>query len=157
MLEWINVAHRLFLTVFGRETPGESGALVGFCLLLGALALSRTATALGALKAFYNTCLVLMAAGLALLLAIMALTISLGTDPVWAPVAAAGGALLLILVTLSRFMLKCGYVKALVSWTVALLTVGAILSLEPLAMEKFKRWDRSMQIKNHQIEMEFRK
>lgn len=157
MSEWLDASYKLLLNLFSRTTPGESGVVAGLCIFLGALALSRTATALGAIKAFYKISVLLIVAGTALLLLTMAAPMALGLDPVWMPVTAAGCVLLLIIVPFTRLVLKGGYIASLVAWTVTLLTVGAILSLEPLAMERFKHWDRSMQIEKNRVEKGWQK
>jgi uncharacterized membrane protein len=152
---WLNDTYELFVSFLDRTTPGESGAVAGFCIFLGALALSSTGTALGAIKAFYKTCVVLTVAGVFLLVAALAAPEAFGyDDTVWLPMAAAGCVLLVVVVPLTMWVLRGRYIPVLIAWIVTLLTVGAVLTLEPLMMEKFKNWDRSIQSEKHRIEME---
>jgi hypothetical protein len=151
---WLNDTCELFVSLLGRTTPGESGAVAGFCIFLGALALSSTATALGSIKAFYKISVLLTVAGVVLIAAALAAPAAFGFDSVWLPVTVAGCVLLFVLVPVTTLIFRRGYIQNLVAWAVALLTVGAILSLEPLMMEKFKGWDRSIQIERRRVEAE---
>lgn len=151
---WWHDTYGLFVGFFGRTTPGESSAVAGLCILFGALALSSTGTALGAIKAFYKTSVLLTVAGLVLLVAALAAPAAFGFDSVWLPLAAAVCVLLFVEVPLMVRILKGAYIPILIAWTLAVLTVGAILTLEPLMMEKFKNWDRSIQMEKRRIEME---
>lgn len=154
MGEWVNATYGLFVDFLERSTPGESGAVAGFCIFLGALALSRTATALGSIKAFYKVAVLLLVAGVFLLVAALAAPGAFGFGTVWLPVTVAGCVLLFFLVPLTMLIFKGRYIQNLVAWAMALLTVGAILSLEPLMMEKFKSWDRSIQSEKQRIDKE---
>ncbi|MCC7300729.1 MAG: hypothetical protein IT583_06595 [Verrucomicrobia bacterium] len=145
---WLGQVYDLLLYVFGRATSEETGVLVGLCILLGALALSRVGTSLGALGAFYTTGVLLLPVGLLLVFAAMAVPSLFGFYDCWMPLTAAVIALLVLVLPLTVLFQKGGYVAALIAWTVALLIVGAVLTLEPMAMHKI---DKGVQ-KFHEIE-----
>ena len=136
---WLVETCGLFLVFFGRETLAETYVVVALCLLLGALALSRVSTNLGALGAFYTTGVLLTALGLVLLFAAMALPPAFTYLPYWVPLVLAALVLLVVIIPLTVLFQKGGYVTALIAWTVTLLTIGAVLTLEPIAMRSVKR------------------
>jgi hypothetical protein len=152
---WLSGMYEIFLHFFGRATPVETGTVIAFCLLFGALALSRIGTAMGSRKAFYSTGVLLTAAGLALFVAAMALPPVFGLDACWMPLAAAVAALVVVVLPLTALFQKGGYIVALIAWTVALLTVGAILSLEPIIARTFEKGvEKGHQIEKHRIGVE---
>jgi hypothetical protein len=152
---WQNEFHGLFIHFFVRAAPVETGTVVALCVLLGALVLSRIGTAMGSSRAFYSTGVLLTAAGLALLVAAMALPPFFGLDDGWMPIAAAIAALLVLVVPLTALFQKGGYIVALIAWTIALLVVGAILVLEPMVMRTFEKGvEKGHQIEKHRIEVE---
>lgn len=152
---WLNGVHGLFIHFFVRATPVETGTVIALCVLSGALALSRVGTAMGSSRAFYSTGILLTAAGLAVLVAAMALPPVFGLDACWMPLAAAVAALVVVVLPLTALFQKGGYIVALIAWTVALLAVGAILSLEPIVARTFEKGvEKGHQIEKHRIEVE---
>lgn len=145
---WLTEAFRLLVHFFGRPTEAETYAVVVLCVLLGALALSRIGTALGSPGAFYTTGVLWLPSGLVLLVTAMAAPAAFGLDDCWMPLAAAGLALLLIVLPLTMLFMRGGYVASLIAWTVAFLTIGAVLSLEPLAWHSLDKYI----VKGQQIE-----
>ncbi len=148
MNAWLNQVYDLAMNVFGRPTPQEMYILIALYVLLGALALSRVGTSLGAIGAFYTTGVLLLPVGLVLLLAAMEVPPLFGFCNDWMPLVMAALVLLVVVVPLTVLFQKGGYVAALIAWTVALLTVGAVLTLEPMAMRKL---DQGVQ-RVHEIE-----
>lgn len=152
---WLSETFRLFVHFFGRATPAETYTVIALCVLLGALALSRIGTAMGSSRAFYSTGILLTAAGLALLVAAMALPPVFGLDACWMPLAAAVAALVVVVLPLTALFQKGGYIVELIAWTIALLVVGAVLVLEPIVMRTFEKGvERGHQIEKHRIEVE---
>jgi hypothetical protein len=67
--------------------------------------------------------------------------------------------LLIVVLPMTILLQKGGYVTALIAWTVTLLTIGAILTLEPMithAADNFLKegLGNSRLLKNHRIETE---
>lgn len=152
---WLNEVYRLFVQFFGRATPEETYTVIALCVLLGALALSRIGTALGSTGAFYTTGVLLLPAGLALLLAAMAVPPVFGFTACWMPLAAALLALLIVVLPLTMLFMRGGYVTALIAWTVALLTVGAVMSLEPVIRHSLDKYiAKGQQIEQHRKAVE---
>ncbi|MEI7851564.1 MAG: hypothetical protein WCH86_06995 [Kiritimatiellales bacterium] len=139
MDEWLSEMCDLFFYFFGRETSTEMYVLVALCTLLGALALSRVGTSLGALGSFYITGVVVTVFGLVLFFAVMAVVPTFTYFPFWVSLILAALVLLVVVVPLTVLVQRGRYVTALIAWTVTLLTIGAILTLEPIAMRSFKR------------------
>ena len=134
---WLKGTYQLLLHFFSRETPNETYLLIALCVLLGALALSRISTKLGAIGAFYTTAILLTPLGLMLLIAAMAVPPVFGLDACWMPLAASGLALLVVIIPLTMLFQKGGYVTSLIAWTVTVLVVGAVLTLEPNIKRSF--------------------
>lgn len=152
---WLSGMYEIFLHFFGRATPVETGAVIALCVLPGALALSRIGTAMGSRKAFYSTGVLLTAAGLVLLVAAMVLPPFFGLDDGWMPIAAAIAALVVVVLPLTALFQKGGYIVALIAWTIALLVVGAVLSLEPMVMRTFEKGvEKGLQLEKHRVEVE---
>ena len=135
---WLSETFGLFLYFFGRATPSEVYVVVALCILLGALALSRVGTSLGALGAFYITGVVVTVFGLVLLFAVMAVVPTFTYFPFWVSLIMAALVLLVVIVPLTVLVQRGRYVTALIAWTVTLLTIGAVLTLEPIAMSWVK-------------------
>ena len=135
---WLLEACGLFFTLFGRETSTETYMVVALCILLGALALSRIGTRLGALGAFYIMGVLVTVLGLMLIFAVMAVVPTFTYFPFWVSLIVATVVLLAVVVPLTVWAQKGGYVTALIGWMATLLTIGAILILEPIAMSFFK-------------------
>lgn len=155
MNAWLKEMYELFLGVFVRATPTETYTVLALCILLGAFALSRVSTGLGAIKAFYTTGIFLTASGLILLGAAMALPPVFGFDDCWMPMAAAALILLVIVLPLTVLFQKGRYVTALIGWIVALLTIGAVMSLEPYVMHQVDKYRvKAGVIEKHRIETE---
>lgn len=155
MNAWLSHTVQLLTHFFGRATPAETYAVIALCVLLGGLALSRVGTALGSLWAFYTTGVLLAAAGLALLVAAMAIPQVLGLTSCWMPLAASGLALLVVVLPLTILFQKGGYVTALIAWTVALLTVGAILTLEPRVRRVVDKYvEKGIEFEKRRFDME---
>lgn len=155
MNRWLGDSYELFMNVFGRSTPAATYILIALCVLLGALALSRVSTVLGAIGAFYTTALLLIPPGLLLLFAAMAAPQFSGTDSCRLPLLAAAAMLLIVIVPLTVLFQKGGYVTALIGWTVTLLTIGAVLSVEPLVMRSVDKYTaKALQIEKYRISTE---
>ena len=152
MDEWLSETCGLFLHFFGRETPSETYVVVALCLLFGALALSRVSTNLGALGAFYTTGALLTTLGVALIFMAMALPPTFTYLPVWVPLVLAALVLLVVVVPMTVLFQKGGYVTALIAWTVTLLTIGAVLTLEPIVKRSVERVHKVYLLKAQQIE-----
>ena len=131
MNEWLSQTFALLAQFFGRETSGETGIVIGLCIILGSLSLSRISTGLGAIGAFFTTGMVLMPLGVVLLVVAMAFPPSVGLNEIWMPLAMACLVLLAVVLPLTVLFQKGGYVTALIAWTVTLLVVGAVLTVEP--------------------------
>ena len=152
---WLNQTFGLFVHFFGRATPEETYTVIALCVLLGALALSRISIGLGAMGAFYTTGVLLTPFGLALLIAAMALPSVFGLNSCWMPLATAALVLLVIVLPLTILFQKCGYVTALIAWTVTLLVVGAVLTLEPMVRHSADKYiEKGVAIEKHRIETE---
>jgi hypothetical protein len=156
---WLGETFGLFLNFFGRETSTETHVVIVLCILLGALALSRVGTNLGALGAFFITGVLITALGLALIFAAMALPSAFTYFPFWVSLILAVLALLGIVIPLTVWFHKGGYVTALIAWTVALLTIGTVLTLEPIAMRSVQKGlalsvTRVHQVEGHRIQTE---
>ncbi len=160
MDEWLSETCGLFLHFFGRETPSETYLVVALCVLFGALALSRVSTNLGALGAFFTTGVLVTALGLTLLFGAMAIPPAFFTClPFWVPLVLAALVLLVVVVPMTVLFQKGGYVTALIAWTVTLLTIGAILTLEPIAKHAVEKGlelsvKRAQQLEGHRINTE---
>lgn len=135
---WLLETCGLFFNFFGRETSTEMYVVVALCILLGALVLSRVGTSLGALGSFYITGVLVTVLGLALLVAVMAVVPTFTYFPFWVSLIMAALVLLGVVVPLTVWVQKGRYVTALIAWTVTLLTIGATLTLEPIAMSWVK-------------------
>lgn len=156
---WLSELCGLFFNFFGRETSTETYVVIALCILSGALALSRVSTHLGALGAFYTTGVLVTALGLVLLFAAMAVVPTFTYLPLWMSLIMAVLVLLVVVVPLTVLLQRGGYVMALIAWTVTLLTIGAILALEPVAMRSFERVlklgvGKAQQIENYRIATE---
>ena len=155
MEAWLNGCYGLFLHLFGRATPNETYMVIALCVLLGALALSRVSTSLGAIGAFYTTGLISTVLGLVLLVAAMAVPQAFGYEFFLIPLAAAGLMFLVVVLPLTILFQKGGYLAALIAWTIALLTIGAILTLEPKVIHAFDQYiEKGMQFENRRIDTE---
>jgi len=149
---WLGETCGLFLSFFGRETPKETYVVIALCILLGALALSRVSTHLGALGAFYTTGVLVIVFGLVLLFAVMAVVPVFTYFPFWVSLILAVLVLLAVIVPLTVFLQRGGYVMALIAWTVTLLTIGAVLTLEPIVKRAVEK-GFELSVKNvHQFE-----
>jgi hypothetical protein len=152
---WLSQTFGLFVHFFGRETLNETYVLIALCILLGALALSRISTGLGAIGAFYTTGVILVPLGLALLVAALALPPVFGLDACWMPLAMAGLVFLIVVLPLTILFQKGGYVTALIAWTVTLLVVGAVLTLEPAVRHSADKYiEKGIEIEKHRIATE---
>jgi len=136
MNAWLNETLRMYLHFFARETVAETYTVIALCVLLGGLVLSQVSTSLGAVRAFYCRGVCITGGGLCLLLAALPLPEVLGLTGWWMPATAAALALLLLVLPLTVLFQKGRYVSALIAWTVTLLTVGAILTVEPMIRGK---------------------
>jgi membrane-bound ClpP family serine protease len=155
MEAWLHVCYGLFLHLFGRATSNETYVVVTLCLMLGALALSRVSTSLGAIGAFYTTGLILTVLGIALLVAAMAAPQALGCGFVLLPLLAAILMFLGVILPLTILFQKGGYITALIAWMITLLTIGVILTLEPKAMNAINKYiEKTTQIEKHRINTE---
>ena len=156
---WLSETFRLLLHFFGRETPTETYVVVSLCVLFGALALSRVSTNLGALGAFFTTGVLVTALGLVLLFSAMAIPPAFAYLPFWVPLVLAALVLLVVVVPMTVLFQKGGYVTALIAWTVTLLTIGAILTLEPIAKRSVEKGlelsiTSAQQLEGHRIQTE---
>jgi len=155
MEAWLHGCYGLFLHLFGRATPNETYTVISLCVLLGALALSRVSTGLGAVGAFYTTGLILTVLGIALLVAAMAVPQALGREFVLLPLLAAVLMFLGVILPLTVLFQKGGYVTALIAWLITLLTIGAILTLEPKAVDAIRKYmEKTTQIEKHRMNTE---
>jgi hypothetical protein len=155
MEAWLSETFELLAHFFGRPAPAETYTVITLCILLGGLALSRVSTGLGAIGAFYTTGVLLTATGLVLLVAAMAAPPVFGLNSQWMPLAAAGLAFLTVVLPLTVLFQKGKYVTALIGWTVTLLTVGAVLTLEPRAWHSLDKYiEKGVEIKKHRVETE---
>jgi len=134
---WLSLTFALLVNFFGRATSGETCLVIGLCIVLGALSLSRISTGLGAIGAFFTTGILLMPFGVVLLVAALALPPSFGLNSVWISLAMACLVLLVIVLPLTVLFQKGEYITALIAWTVALLVVGVVLTLEPRIKRSF--------------------
>jgi hypothetical protein len=152
---WLKGTYQLLLHFFSRETLNETYLLITLCVLLGALPLSRISTKLGAIGAFYTTAILLTPLGLVLLVAAMAAPPVFGLDACWMPLAAAGLALLIVIVPMTMLFQKGGYVTALIAWTVTVLVVGAVLTIEPMVKDGIRKFsEKGSVIKKYRTETE---
>lgn len=131
MNAWLNGTSDLLVHFFCRESPQETYTVIALCTLLGALALSRVSNGLGAMRAFYTSGILLVPAGLVILVAALALAPVFGLHGSWFPLGMAVLVLLILVLPLTVLLLRGGYVTMLVAWTVTLLTVGVVLTMEP--------------------------
>lgn len=159
MEAWLKGLHGLLLHFFGRTTLSETYMVVALCVLFGALALSRVSTSLGAMEAFYTTGILMTTVGLAVIIAALALLPFFSFQAWWLPLALPAAAMLVIVVPLTVLFQKGGYVTALIAWTVTLLVIAVILTLEPMAMRSFengfgKAIKNGMKLERHRIETE---
>lgn len=155
MEAWLGGCYGLFRHLFGRATPNETYVVVTLCILLGALALSRVSTGLGAIGAFYTTGLFMTVSGIGLLVAAMAAPNAFGYECFLMPLAAAILMFLVVVLPLTVLFQKGGYIAALIAWTIALLTIGAILTLEPRIMHAFDKYiEKSQHIEKRRIATE---
>lgn len=155
MNKWLSDSYELFMIFFGRSTPVETYILAALCVLLGALALSRVSTALGAIGAFYTTAVLLTPSSLFLIFAAMAVPQFFGMNSCWLPLLTATAMLLIVILPLTVLFQKGGYVTALIAWTVTLLTIGAVLSIEPVVMRSVEKYTaKAVQIEKHRIRVE---
>ncbi len=134
---WLGGSFDLFFSFFGRATPTETYVVIALCVFLGAFALSRTGTVLGAIGAFYTTGFFLIIIGLILLISAMDLPSFFGFDTCWVSLLAALVVFFVMVLPLTVLVQKGSYVTALIAWTLALLTVGVILTLEPVVVHQF--------------------
>jgi hypothetical protein len=72
--------------------------------------------------------------------------------PFWVSLIMAALVLLAVVVPLTVLLQRGGYVMALIAWTVTLLTIGAISTLEPIAMRSVERVHKVYLAKVQQIE-----
>jgi hypothetical protein len=152
---WLQGCYGLFFHLFGRATPNETYVIVTLCILLGALALSRVSTGLGAIGAFYTTGMILTVTGIALLVGAMAVPQALGCEFVLLPLLAAVLMFLAVILPLTVLFQKGGYVTALIAWLITLLTIGAILTLEPKAVNAINTYlEKTTQIEKHRMDTE---
>ena len=155
---WLTGAYGLFMHFFGRATPNETWLVIVLCLFFGASALSRVSTGLGAIHAFYTRGLLMTMLGLTLLISAMAVPQVFGLDVYCClPLATAGAVLFIVVLPVTVLFQKGNYVTALIAWTVTLLTIGSILTLEPMithAADKFLKEGigNSKLLENHRIE-----
>ncbi|MEI8206229.1 MAG: hypothetical protein WCG03_05065 [Kiritimatiellales bacterium] len=149
---WLSELCGLFLNFFGRETLSETYLVIALCILFGALALSRVSTNLGALGAFYTTGVLVTVLGLVLLFAALAVVPAFTYFPFWVSLIMAVLVLLVVVVPLTVLLQRGGYIMALIAWTVTLLTIGSILTLEPIAMRSGERVYKVYLMKAQQIE-----
>jgi len=159
MEAWLRELHGLFLHFFGRATPTETYVVIALCVLLGALALSRVSTSLGAIGAFYTTGVLLTAFGLAIVITTLSILPFFGFYAWWMPLAVPAVAILVIVVPLTVFFQKGSYVTALIGWTVTLLVIAVVLILEPMTVRSFeqgfeKAVKNGMKLENNRIETE---
>jgi len=159
MEAWLRELHGLFLHFFGRATPTETYVVIALCVLLGALALSRVSTSLGAIGAFYTTGVLMTSVGLAAILASMALLPFINFHAWWLLLAVPAVAILVIVVPLTVLFQKGSYVTALIGWTVTLLVIAVVLILEPMTVRSFqqgfeKAVKNGMKLENNRIETE---
>lgn len=155
MEAWLRDLHGLFLHFFGRADPVETYTMIALCVLFGALALSRVSSGLGAKGAFFTTGILLTAVGLTVIGAALALPPVFGFHSCWMPLVAAGAALLVVVLPLTILFQKGGYIGALIAWIVTLLIVAAVLALEPMVMRSLgKGLEKAHQLEKHRIEVE---
>jgi hypothetical protein len=154
---WLKEFYELFMYFFGRATPPETYMVVLLCVLFGALALSRVSTGLGALGAFYITGVLLTSAGLAVIVAALAVLPFLDFYAWWMVLAVPCTGVLLVVLPLTMRFQKCRYVTALIAWTVTLLVIAAVLNLEPMAMRTVKKnfekaKNNALRLEQHRLE-----
>jgi hypothetical protein len=155
MEAWLGEFHVLFTHFFGRATPVETYTVIALCVLLGALALSRVSTGLGAMGAFYTTGVLLTAAGLTISIGALACLPLFGFYAWWMPLVVPAAAILVVVLPLTVLLQKGGYVTALIAWTVTLLVVAVILTLEPMAMRTLEKGRaKTNALEKHRIETE---
>ena len=155
METWLRDFYGLLLHFFGRATPNETYLVVALCVMFGALALSRVSTSLGAVWAFYTTGVLLTSAGLVIIIAALALLPCFGFQAWWLPFAVPAMALLIIVLPLTVILQKGTYVTALIGWTVTLLVVAAVLTLEPMGRHAIEKGiDKTKPLERHRIETE---
>ncbi|HNX52870.1 MAG TPA: hypothetical protein PKI68_03920 [Pontiellaceae bacterium] len=155
METWLREFSGLLLHFFGRATPNETYLVVALCVMFGALALSRVSTSLGAIGAFYTTGVLLTSSGLMIIIAALALLPFLGFQAWWLPLAVPAAAVLVIVLPLTVLFQKGSYVTALIGWTVTLLVVAAILTLEPIGRHAIEKGlEKTKPLERHRIETE---
>lgn len=159
MEAWLRELHTLFLHFFGRATPTETYVVIALCVLLGALALSRVSTGLGAIGAFYTTGVLMTAAGLCIVLIALAFLPFIGFEAWWMPLAVPAAVMLVVVIPMTVLFQKGGYVTALIAWTVTLLVIAVVLTLEPMAVRTFedgfaKAVKNGMRLEKNRIETE---
>ncbi len=161
MNAWLSETFRLLESFFGRTSLAETSVVIALCIFLGALALSRIGTGLGALGAFYTTGMLLTPIGLVLLVSALALPSVFGQELFWMPLATACLVLLVVVIPLTNLFQKGSYVATLIAWTVAILVTGAVLTLEPRikrSANEFKmRLENGRLFSQHRAEQELRK
>ncbi len=152
---WLREFYGLLLHFFGRSTPNETYLVVALCVLLGALALSRVSTSLGAIGAFYTTGVLLTSAGLVISIASLALLPFFRFQAWWLPLAVPAIAVLIVVLPLTVLFQKGSYVTALIGWTVTLLVVAAVLRLEPMGRHAIEKGiEKTKPLERHRIETE---
>ncbi len=156
---WLKEFYELFVYFFGRATPSETYMVILLCVLFGALALSRVSTKLGALGAFYTTGVLLTSAGLTVIVVTLSVLPFLDFHAWWMTLAVPCTGILLVVLPLTMLFQKCGYVTSLIAWTVTLLVITAILTLEPMAMRSIekkleKAIKNGMRLEQHRLETE---
>ena len=156
---WLKEFIGLFLYFFGRATPNETYVLIALCVLLGALALSRISRRLGSIGAFYTTGILLVCLGVTIIIASLACLPFLPVQAWWMVLALPAVMLLIVVLPLTMLFQKGGYVTALIAWTVTLLVVAAVLTLEPMAKQSIdngieKAVQKGMPFEKHRIETE---
>lgn len=156
---WLKEFYELFVYFFGRATPSETYVVILLCVLFGALALSRIGMGLGALGAFYTTGVLLTSAGLVIIVAALAILPFLNFYAWWMPLAVPCVVILLVVLPLTMLLQQCGYVTSLIAWTVTLLVIAVVLTLEPMAMRSFEKgFEKAIKngtrLEQHRIETE---
>lgn len=152
MNAWLKALEDFYFGVCGRASNGETVFLTVLCVLLGALALSRVATGLGSIGAFYTTAVLLVPIGLFLICAGMVLPVLLGRLEWWMPVAAGTLSGLVLVLPLTMAMMKGRYVASLIAWVVALLTIGAVLKLEAPCRDRIDQVISKGKVLEHRFE-----
>lgn len=155
---WLNEIIKTAEGLFGRATMSETILVVVLSLCLGAWVLSVVSDRLGASRAFFGNSFFLTGVGLGLICVALSIPSVLGLSTVWLPLIAACATFLVLILPLTVLVQKSGYLAALATWVLTLLTVTAVLTAEPTAMRVFEKIsDKAEYFGKHRVETEMYK